>query len=235
MNTDFVKAILYVYPTMDALTEAIRVSAENKALLSYRAKEDAFGACCEVAEEFLLAERIDDLKETLDGILSRLSGEELLLLEYRYFRRKKILKTCKAEISCSERGYFRKQTRLLGKIAARFAVQGVTERYFSEAFKNSVCLMRVYRAVRSGGEFKVCARREKRTLKFQGSKFSGGAGFLPCATNTATTRTATAASVMRTIWTAESPSEILPPAAGVSGSGRKSVLSSKVSSSSAGI
>ena len=235
MNTDFVKAILYVYPTMGALEEAIKTSAENKAFLSYRTKKCAFDSCYEVAEEFLLAERIADLKKTLEGILIRLSDEERFLLEYRYFRRKKILKNCNAELACSERSYFRKQARLLEKILSLFVLCGVTEEYFFDAFENSLCIMKVYRAVREGGELRVCARREKRTLKFQGSKFSGGAVFLPCATNTATTRTATAASVMRTIWTAESPSEIFPPAAGASGSGRKSVLSSKVSSSSAGI
>lgn len=221
MNTDFVKAILYVYPTMGALADAARTAAENKALLSYRSRFDAMHDLEEVAEEVFLGERLDSLKNLTDRVLSRLSKEECFLLEYRYFRRKKMLIKFGQELCCSERNYFRKQERLLRKIAAQFSLNGVTEEYFLKAFEKSVCLMKVYRAIKSGGELKICARREKRTLHFQGSKFSDGADFLPCATNTATTRTATAASVIKTIWTAERPPELLELAAvGSAGSGR---------------
>ncbi len=199
MNAEYVKAILYVYPMMGALAGAARGAAKNKALLSYRSGYDALHDLEAVAEEILLGDRLDGLKTVLDCILAGLSKEERFLLEYRYFRRKRELKKFGEELVCSERSYFRKQNRLLMKIASRLAAKGVTERYFLEAFANSVCLMKVYGAIGSGKELKVCARREKRTLRFQGSKFSGGADFLPCATNTATTSTATAASVMRTI------------------------------------
>lgn len=220
MNTDHAKAILYVYPMMGALAEAVRTAAENKALLSYRSRSSALHDLEAVAEEIFLGERLDSLKEVLDGIVSRLSEEERFLLEYRYFRRKKILKRYGTELCYSERSYFRKQERLLRKISAKLAASGVTREYFLEAFANSGCLMKVYRAVACGGELKICARREKRPLRFHGSEFSGGTDFLPRATKTAMTRTATAASVMRTICTADSPSELFLPAAGVSGSGR---------------
>lgn len=220
MKTDFVKAILYVYPTMKALAEAIRVSAENKAVLSYRSRRDAMSDLEEVAEEIFLAERVDELKEIIDGVLALLNEEELLLLEYRYFRRKKILKRLDGQLACSERSYFRKQERLLRKLLAYLAAQGVTEEYFFEAFGNSLCFMKVYKAVANGGELKVCARRGKRTIAFQPSKVSVGTDFLPCATNTATTRTATADRVIKTIWTADRAPTALPLAVAVSGSGR---------------
>ena len=199
MNAEYVKAILYVYPMMEALADAARGAAKNKALLSYRSGYDALHDLEAVAEEILLGDRLDGLKTVLDCILAGLSKEERFLLEYRYFRRKRELKKFGEELVCSERSYFRKQNRLLMKIASRLAAKGVTVSYFLKAFANSVCLMKVYGAIGNGKELKVCARREKRTLRFQGSKFSGGADFLPCATNTATTSTATAASVMRTI------------------------------------
>lgn len=220
MNTDYAKAILYVYPSMEALSEAAEEAARNKALLSYRSRFDAMHDLEEVAEEILLGERLRGLKGLLDKIFSRLSEEERFLLEYRYFRRKQALARFGDGLACSERNYFRKQERLLRKIAARLALNGVTEEYFSEAFGKSVCLMKVYGAIVGGGEMKICARREKRTLRFYGSGFSGAGERLPRATNTATTRTATADSVMRTIWTAESPSPAFVPATGASGSGR---------------
>ncbi len=221
MNVDFVKAILYVYPTLGALADAARAAAENKALLSYRSRFDAMHDLEEVAEEVFLAERLISLKNVTDKLVSRLSEEERFLLEYRYFRRKKALAKFGQELFCSERNYFRQQERLLRKIAAQLSLNGVTEEYFLKAFEKSVCLMKVYRTILSGGELKICARRAKRTLRFHGSKVSDGAVFLPCATNTATTRTATAASVINTIWTADSPPELLPLAAvGSAGSGR---------------
>ena len=220
MNTDLTKAILYVYPMMNALSEATREGAKNKALLSYRSRLGALHDLESVAEDVLLAQRLDELSDLLDGLLAKLSREELFLLEYRYFRRKKVLREYGGEINCSERNYFRRQERLLHKAAAYLVSQGMTEEYFCSAFKNCVCLMKVYRAVANGGELKICARRSKRAITFQGSKFSGGADFLPCATKTATTRTATADSVIKTIWTADRPSEFFPLVAFVSGSGR---------------
>ena len=220
MNTDLTKALLYVYPMMKNLAEASRVGARNKALLSYRSKLGAMRDLEAVAEELLLAERLEELSDLLDGLLKRLSREELFLLEYRYFRRKKVLKEFGEELACSERSYFRKQGRLLRKITAHLLARGITEKYFYAAFKHSVCLMKVYGAVVNGGELKICARRNKRPISFQDSKFSGGADFLPCATNTATTRTATAESVIKTIWTADRPSEPFVFGAVVSGAGR---------------
>lgn len=220
MNTDHAKAILYVYPMMDELSKAEMQAAENKALLSYRSRFDAMHDLCEVAEEIFLVERLDALKELTDKILSRLNREERVLLEYRYFRRKSVLKEFGEELFCSERSYFRKQERLLQKISLLLASGGITRDYFLTAFENSDCLMRVYQAIVSGEELKICARRERREISFYGSKRSDGKDFLPRATNTAITRTETAESVIKTIWTAESPAVAFALVAGATGSGR---------------
>ena len=220
MNTDLTKTVLYVYPMMKKLAEATRVGARNKALLSYRSQCDAMHDLEAVAEDMLLARRLDELKELLESLFARLDREELFLLEYRYFRRKRVLARFDQMLACSERNYFRKQERLLKKLSSWLLSRGVTEEYFLAAFRGSVCLRKVYRAVQNGGELKICARREKRGVRFQGSSFSGGAGFLPRATNTEITSTATAASVIKTIWTADRLSELFPPAVGTSGSGR---------------
>ena len=220
MNTDLTKAILYVYPMMQKLAEATRVGARNKAILSYRSKLGTMRDVEAVADELLLANRLDELKEVVDSLLQRLSTEERFLLEYRYFRRKKVLAEFGEELACSERNYFRKQEKLLQKMTALLGANSMTEEYLLEAFENCACLMKVYRAIASGNEFKICARRKERPISFQGSKFSGGADFLPRATNTATTSTRAADSVIKTIWTADSPPAFFPPTAFVSGLGR---------------
>ena len=109
MNTDLTKAILYVYPMMKKLAEATRIGARNKAILSYRSKLGTMRDVEAVADELLLANRLDELKEVVDSLLQRLSTEERFLLEYRYFRRKKCLAEFGEELACSERNYFRKQ------------------------------------------------------------------------------------------------------------------------------
>ena len=220
MNTNLTKAILYVYPTMKRLAEATRVGARNKALLSYRSRAGAMHDLEAVAQEMLLADRLEELQEEIDALLATLSEEELLLLEYRYFRRKNRLAQFKTCIECSERSYFRKQERLLKKIASRLLTRGINEQYFQSAFKGCSCLMKVYRAIANGKEQKIYTRRERRMIAFHSSSFSGGELFLPCATNMATTSTATADSVIKTIWTADRLSEFFPAATGASGSGR---------------
>ena len=203
MNTDWTKAILYVYPMMKELAAAARVAAKNKALLSYRSRGDALQDLEAVAEEMLLAGRLDELKELLDGLLAQLSHEELVLLEYRYFRRRRVFAVIGEAVNCSQRQYFRRQEKLLKKVAAFLLASGMNEEYFFAAFKHSTCLMKVHRAIRLGAEQRVCARRERQEIVFQDSKFSGGAARLPRATKMATTSMATAESVIRTIWTAD--------------------------------
>ena len=220
MNTDLAKAVLYVYPMMKKLAEATRVGARNKALLSYRSRCDALHDLEAVAQEVLLAQRLDDLSELIDALLEQLNQEELFLLEYRYFRRRKALAQLGSDIACSERNYFRKQERLAKKVASYLFARGITTEYFFTAFKSCTCLMKVYNAVANGAEKKICARREQREITFHGSNCSGGEDLLPRATNTAITSTATAVSVINTIWTAERLPALFSSAADDAGSGR---------------
>ncbi len=199
MTTDHVKAILYVYPKMEELIEAIAVSIGNRAVLSYRSGCGALEDCEKLCEDILLQKKLLLLKEQIDLFLQSLSQEELFLLEYRFFRRKKILMRSSFVLNCSERGYFRKQERVLKKAAAYFAALGMTEERFSEDFANSVCMKKVYKAVKGGEELRIYPRRDTRGLKFQDSRFSGGTVFFPSATKTAITSTATEARVIRTI------------------------------------
>ena len=219
MNTDWAKAILYVYPMMKELAAAARVAAKNKAVLSYRSKRDAMQDLEAVAEEMLLAERLEELKRLVDVLLMRLSHEELVLLEYRYFRRRRVLAEIGQVVNCSQRSYFRRQERLLKKVVAFLIKRGIDEAYFLAAFKHSICLTKVHRAIARGAEQRVCARRERQEIIFQGSRFSGGAVRLPRATKMATTSTATAESVIRTIWTADN-GDLFAKVAGESLGGR---------------
>ncbi len=203
MKTDFVKTALYVYPMLKKLSEAVRTSAENKALLSYRAKGDAFDAAAEVADTFFLADRLDFLREAIGGILSALNEDETFLLEYKYFRRKKVLALGDGKIFCSERNYFRRQGALLKKIGFLLALRGVTEQTFLEDYAGSQCLMRVYRAISEGKEEAVVPKRRVRSIVFQRS--AEGAALRPRTTKTAMTITAADTRQITTISATDSP------------------------------
>lgn len=200
MKIEYVKTVLYVYPMLDALAEATRASAENKALLSYRYRGGAFEAALAVAEEYLLADRLDALRESVGEILACLDEDERFFLEYRYFRKKKEMRT----VCCSERNYYRRQRELLKKIAARLPLYGVTEDNFSESFGGSECMMRILRAVQEGKERAVPPKRRERTIGFQKSLSErSGTGLRPRATKTAMTTTAADARQMTTISTTD--------------------------------
>ena len=215
MKIEYVKTVLYVYPMLKRLAEATRDSAEHKAMLSYRAKGDAFHTALAVAEEYLLADRLDLLKERMRDVLSKLGEEERFFLEYRYFGKNK---GKPRTIFCSERNYYRRQRDLLRKVAFELSVHGVREDNFRKDYGGSECMMRILRAVCEGEERGVPPKRSERAIRFQKSPSErSGSGFRPRATKTAMTTTAADTRQMTTISTTERP---LPLGVFSSSSGR---------------
>ena len=88
MREDYVKAVLYIYPKLAAIAEDYGEHIRNRALGSYR-RGTAEREAEYLAEEILRKGAIENLKEKVDGILKKLSGEERFLLEMRYFGRRK--------------------------------------------------------------------------------------------------------------------------------------------------
>lgn len=208
-NFDYVKVLLYSYPKLDMLAEAVGCGAEVKALLSFRGRGDALSIAEKVAEEIVVAKKLSLLKEELDAALSNLSDQELYLLEYKFFRRKTFLmgKFSSFTLECSERNYFRLQNALLAKVASRLIRIGWTKEKFLSDFSTFAPFMRVYRAVADGRERIVVFKRKKSALRLQnsGSSCDIGADFLPRRTKTAIAASATAATQTIKICVADSP------------------------------
>lgn len=164
---EYVKLLLYVYPKLPEISEAVSVGAENGAILSFRAKGSALEAAEAVVSEMLLRNNLDRVRLALDEALALLSGEEKFLLEYKYFRRKRELGKHGALASCSERNYFRLQNALLKKLAALLAARGWTEEGCSEAFDGFSPFVRLKRALCEGREREFAAKRKKRQIEFK--------------------------------------------------------------------
>lgn len=187
---DYVKVLLYAYPKLDMLAEAIASGAETKAFLSFRATDTL--NCAEKISQGILQSRIlRKLANDMEDAFSRLSEEERYLLEYKYFRRKSELcgRFAETSFSGSEREYFRRQNALLKKVACLLIARGVTEETFFRDLGDIPPFPRVYRAVREGRERMVIPKRKTQEIRFQNSG-SCGAVFLPRRTNTAMTTTA---------------------------------------------
>lgn len=132
MNTDYVKAILYAYPALGEIGEAVGASADNKALLSYKNPRAAEEVAVEILKEIAARHALEELCALVDRMLEMCSAEERYLLEYKYFRRKRVLEGefGNFTLGCSERSYFRKQNRLFKKAAEYFFRNGWTQEKF---------------------------------------------------------------------------------------------------------
>lgn len=168
MKNDYVKAVLYAYPALEKIGEAVGTSVENKALLSYKNPRSAEAIAGEIAREIAARDAISELHALVDQLLKSLSEEENYLLEYKYFRRKQALDAFRGyALDCSERSYFRKQQLLLEKAADFFGKKGWSrERFLSET--NGI-FSRVMSAIGGGMEYAVTSKRAKRGIKFHSS------------------------------------------------------------------
>lgn len=162
MANEYAKVILYAYPHLLPLADAVGVGAVNKAMLSFRAREDALVTAEAIAEELAFKSRLLRLAEDVEGVLASFGDEEMYLLEYKYFRRGKVLRERYAGyvMACSERTYFRRQAAVLHKFCCLLAVRGWTERAYAEAFGGFAPFARVLDAILSGRESAVTAKRK---------------------------------------------------------------------------
>ncbi len=209
-NNDYVKVLLYAYPRIDRLREAIECGVEIRALLSFRDRGDVFTLFEGLGGEIVTAKRLTLLEKMLKEIVDGCTQREKYLLEYKYFRRKELLRDeyTGYELECSERNYFRLQNLLLNKIAARLNEAGYDEKRFYEDFSDYAPFMRVLRAIREGKERMVVFKRIDRPIVFrQKSSCMGEGDFLPRRTNSAMANSAPAARRIIAICPPDSPVE----------------------------
>jgi hypothetical protein len=162
-ETSYAKVLLYVYPQLQKLAEAIEVGIEVKACLSFKAYGDPVTVAEKIVEEIERRETLLYAQDAIERILRTLSEEEKYLLEYKYFRRKSRLKGEPPRL-CSRRQYFRKQNLLLHKVVARLREEGCGEGWFFEEFGSYAPFMKLYRAICEGRERSLCEARAKSTL-----------------------------------------------------------------------
>ena len=135
---NYVKAMLYAFPKMTAMEEGYSGVIETKAILSHNARKDGEKVLEEIVLEIFKKQRCAQLKRRIYRVLLKLDSKERLLLELRYFRRKRVireyLKGYKTPPFSSRRSYYRLQAKLLCKLVRNFEKAGLTKEDFKENY-----------------------------------------------------------------------------------------------------
>ena len=169
MKREYAKVFLYAYPWLGALSEAMAQSAENKALLSYRALCSAEEAASHVVREYAMQAAVTELAAQMERVVASMDDEEKYLLEYKYFRRAdRLAGGRRVTFPYSVRTYFRKQAALAAKVARLLEDFGWTDRRFAAVFGQFSPFMKILRALREGKERMVWEKRKRGGVAFAG-------------------------------------------------------------------
>lgn len=151
---------MYAYPLLETVGKDYADHIRNKALLSYESAYTTERLAEYLAEEILQKEKLEWVKETVDKSLKALDEAERLMVEIRYFgKRKKMKRLFQLQEKrledgsvkpWSERMYFRKQKRLLRKIVAAFRAAGLSEEEFCKEYASLEIFQKIAQYVAQG-------------------------------------------------------------------------------------
>lgn len=147
---------------MDGIVESIAHSVYNRAVMSINYHKSSYDEYFIIMERILLKDKLLLIKSKMDFIVNKLTFNERYLLEYKYFRRKKILSTIygSCKLDYSERTYFRKQNELLSKLKSLFDIHGLTFSYIITNLSDCDFFIRMYNKIVSGNERAIVSKRK---------------------------------------------------------------------------
>ncbi len=155
---NYAKIILYAYPLLETVGEDYEEHIKTKAALSYG--KGAFETAAYLVSEILEMRSLEWLKSKVEEVLEKLSETERALLAVRYFGKSKRALSALTEGE-TERTYFRKQRRLLEKVAALFPLVGLTERVYDEEFAKMRLFSKIARCVEEKRDRRLAVNERK--------------------------------------------------------------------------
>ena len=160
------KVLLLVWPKLEKLTQNIGQYAQAKAYASFSGKETAEKCVEKILDYLYIRDCFTVLQAKMEEVLEQLNREEKYLLEYKYFRRKKVLERDFGDISCDycERTYYRRQKRLGEKLNHLFLRSGMDENWFMQTFASVPYMTGLLERVRRSGELSVVDKRTRGEL-----------------------------------------------------------------------
>lgn len=160
------KVLLLVWPKLEKLTQNIGQYAQAKAYASFSGKETAEKCVEKILDYLYIRDCFTVLQAKMEEVLEQLNREEKYLLEYKYFRRKKVLERDFGDISCDycERTYYRRQKRLGERLNHLFLRSGMDENWFMQTFASVPYMTGLLERVRRSGELSVVDKRTRGEL-----------------------------------------------------------------------
>ena len=130
---NYVKAVLYAYPSLGKMEEAYKIHIRNMAVLSYREDIPAVAMAGKIVGEIAQKSKLVWLKALVERSVRRLSEEEreTIVRVFRWDRKKKT-QSADGEL---RKKYRRLSKKLLDKLGKNLENEGLScevfERYFS--------------------------------------------------------------------------------------------------------
>ena len=176
---EYQAVILLLYPRLRRVAEDIAQVVEAQAVSSFAGRESA-EQCVERLLGYTQTRNVFlRLAERVEEVCSVLSREEKYLLEYKYFRRRKVLEEQYGDLClhCSPRTYYRKQGRLSDRVNALFVRAGMTQAWFDRELAPLPYIASAVRSLRSrpGALVDKRARRELNIAEPSGTAAARGA------------------------------------------------------------
>ena len=176
---EYQAVILLLYPRLRRVAEDIAQVVEAQAVSSFAGRESA-EQCVERLLGYTQTRNVFlRLAERVEEVCSVLSREEKYLLEYKYFRRRKVLEEQYGDLClhCSPRTYYRKQGRLSARVNALFVRAGMTQAWFDRELAPLPYIASAVRSLRSrpGALVDKRARRELNIAEPSGTAAARGA------------------------------------------------------------
>lgn len=125
---NYVKAVLYAYPTLEKMEQAYTVHIRNMAVLSYRQDLPAVAMAGKIVGQILQKRKLAWLKALVEKSVRRLSDEEKEIVA-RSFRWKK-----QSGDNTTKTKYRRLSKKLLDKLGKCMENAGLTYNAFQEEF-----------------------------------------------------------------------------------------------------
>ena len=128
MNATYAKCLLFAYPHLLELSEQIDTIVEKRALSSMTNFKPCITLCDEILDLTEQKKNFLKIYLILNKIVEKLSFQEKIYLDYKYF--KKLSSADYEGYDFSSRNYFRKQIKLVNKIAEQLEKEGIDDGFF---------------------------------------------------------------------------------------------------------
>ncbi len=152
---NYVREILYGYPLLKTVGKDYEIHIRNKALLG--SNEDGLRLAEYLAGEILQMDKLESLQGIVKGVLDKLTEEERVLIEGRYFgKRKKLRDFLERRIQSgrgvwSARTYARRLHAAEKKASVFLFCAGLTEERYLQEFATTDIFVKVRKKMEKQG------------------------------------------------------------------------------------